>query len=64
MNIYDKKQGRCATCGRTIGEVDDDAKILFSRCGLCEGALNGENEVFRYLADRFENAVKSVLVTR
>ncbi len=64
MNIYDKRQIRCATCGREIGEVDDDARILFSRCGSCDGAKSGENEVFRYLTERFETTVKNVLVTR
>lgn len=64
MNIYDKRQVRCVTCGKPIGEVDDDARILFSRCGVCTGMDSGENEVSRYLTDRFENTVKSVLVTR
>ncbi|HJU13820.1 MAG TPA: hypothetical protein VJ792_05130 [Candidatus Nitrosotalea sp.] len=61
MNIYDKRQVNCATCGKQIGEVDDDAKILFCRCGNCSGTENGENEIFNFLAEKFENTVKNVM---
>ncbi len=64
MSIYDKKQIRCITFGKFIGEIDDDAKMLFSRCGHCTNSDQSENEIFSYLAERFENTIKNVLVCK
>lgn len=62
MNIYDKKQINCMTCGRFIGEVDAEANILLPRCGLCLNSDSDENDILSYIADRFENTVKNVIV--
>lgn len=62
MNIYDRRQVICATCGKQIGEVEDDAKILFSRCGTCSCVENGENDLINFLTERFESTVKNVMV--
>ncbi len=62
MNIYYKRQIRCITCGKFIGEVDDDAKILFSRCGNCMNSNKKENEIFLYITNKFENTIKNVII--
>ena len=33
--MYDTKSLSCAKCGKHIGEVDYDAKIIYSLCGKC-----------------------------
>lgn len=36
MNIYDKKQIKCSICGKFIGEIDVDAKVVFPLCKTCK----------------------------
>ncbi|AJM93111.1 universal stress protein [Nitrosopumilus piranensis] len=36
MNIYDKRQIKCSICGKFIGEIDVDAKIIFPLCKICK----------------------------
>ncbi len=63
MNIYDKKQVSCITCGRVIGEIYDEAKILLPRCGNCPNSDHNENEILDHITNRFENTVKNVIVS-
>lgn len=64
MNIYDKKQICCISCGRYIGEVEEEARILLTVCSQCSDTGREENEIFSYIADRFENTVKNVMACR
>jgi len=40
LNIYDTKNLNCTKCGRPIGEVEFDAKIVYSLCGNCVRPLS------------------------
>lgn len=61
--MQDKKQIKCITCGRLVGEVENGAKVFFSQCSHCSDQKNKENEVFAYITDKFENAIRNVIVT-
>lgn len=62
MNIYYKKQISCVTCGKFIGEVDNEAKVLLPRCGRCAISDADGNDLLTFMSARFENTVKNILV--
>lgn len=35
MNIYEKEQIKCSVCGKNIGELDVESKVIFPLCGKC-----------------------------
>jgi len=35
MNIYEKDQVKCSVCGKIIGEIDVESKIVFPLCRKC-----------------------------
>jgi nucleotide-binding universal stress UspA family protein len=44
MNIYDKKQVKCSICGKSIGEIDVKASIIYPLCKICS---NKEKRIIR-----------------
>ena len=54
MNIYDNKMVVCATCKKTIGEVDYDALIIRPLCGQCADPIP-EGDKIRYTASHYQN---------
>ena len=39
MNSYNAKQLLCKKCGKVIGMVEENAEIIFPRCGTCANLL-------------------------
>ncbi len=35
MNIYEKEQIKCSVCGKNIGELDVESKVIFPLCKKC-----------------------------
>lgn len=36
MNLYDKKLVKCSKCGKTIGEVEMEVKVVCVVCDKCK----------------------------
>ena len=64
MNMYYKRQVRCVGCDQFIGEIDCGAKILLPRCGTCSNSESDGNDLLTFMAERFENTVKNIIVSR
>lgn len=56
MNIYDTKPISCSTCGKSIGEVDYDAEIIFPKCGKCANPLPEGDDKLSYTVTRILNS--------
>ena len=35
LNLYDKKQIKCSTCGKFIGEISNASSVVFPLCDIC-----------------------------
>ncbi|MFB5631399.1 MAG: hypothetical protein ACE5RN_07410 [Nitrosopumilaceae archaeon] len=57
MNIYDKKQIKCARCGSFVGEVEYDAKIIFPLCGNCADPYSDGFDKIQYSITRLKNVL-------
>lgn len=58
MNIYDTKQINCVRCGKCIGEVDYDSKIINAQCGQCSNPLP-EGDKILYTISHFQSKIKN-----
>ena len=61
MNIYDTKRLDCARCGKSIGEVDFEAKVINALCGQCANPLP-EGDNILYTVSHFKSREKNRVV--
>jgi len=43
MSLYDMIQVNCGCCGKWIGEIDYDSKVLEPRCRACNNPTEARN---------------------
>ena len=55
MNIYDKKQIKCARCDNFVGEVVYNAKIIYPLCGNCADPISDGLDKVQYTMTRLVN---------
>ena len=63
MNIYDKKIIKCKICGKSIGEIDYDAKLFLPRCNNCAEPLPHVNDKFLRIYELQENAIENIITS-
>lgn len=61
MNLYDTRPINCIMCGKFIGEMECNSKIVLPRCGDCSRPKPEGDDVISYLERRFENTVKNLV---
>lgn len=55
MNIYDKKQIKCARCEKFVGEAEINAKIIYPLCGDCADPYSDGFEKIQYAVSEIKN---------
>lgn len=61
MNIYDTKSVYCKDCGKSIGEIEYDAKVILPECGQCANPMP-EGDNIMYTVNAIKNQSKSVIM--
>jgi hypothetical protein len=61
MNLYDTKQINCVKCGKWVGEVDCEAKIINALCGLCANPMP-EGDKILYTISNFQSQSKKQMI--
>lgn len=61
MNIYDTRIISCKDCGKAIGEIDFDAKVILPQCGQCADPLPGGDKIL-YTISHFQNSPQKKVV--
>lgn len=60
MNIYDTKSLYCKDCGKCIGEIDYDARVMLPECGQCANPLP-EGDNILYAVNAIKNNSKPII---